>query len=267
MTAAVLSRAGRMVAVWGLLLAWHWIAPRAGCLVAAALLLVLAASIAASALEAAFQRRHAFASHYLHADGRLYRLLRPATFTLLWQGAKAVVLATVLMVSAPTLETWQWAALLVDALVMALLVGAVAGPLQAEVHAPYVLPLARRWAVRLNAVLLWLALVVGLYYSPQESYSALRWEEVAGFAARQVAVGCEALALLTRLAGVVEALALWAAQSLFSRLADPAQTVVAWLVFLASFGASFLFTWAYSRALGGTQSEPWRVWPAGGAAP
>jgi len=35
---------------------------------------------------------------------------------------------------------------------------------------------------------------------------------------------------------------------------------VAWAVFLAAFGASFLLAWIYSRALVGVLARPWDLW-------
>ncbi|CAD7846123.1 MAG: hypothetical protein [Olavius algarvensis Gamma 1 endosymbiont] len=34
---------------------------------------------------------------------------------------------------------------------------------------------------------------------------------------------------------------------------------MAWVVFLGSFGVSFLVAWAYSRALAGFVSRPWSI--------
>jgi len=54
---------------------------------------------------------------------------------------------------------------------------------------------------------------------------------------------------------VGEALGLWAMQN----LVRPGQPLMAWVVFLGSFGVSFLVAWAYSRALAGFVSRPWSI--------
>lgn len=261
------ARTARMLAVVALLLGWQQLAATATCTVAAASLAALTLIVGAAGLEAAVQRRHAFAAQYLAAEGRLFRLLRPGAVTLAWQTVKALLLACVLLLNALVLEAWQWTLLVVDAVLMAVLVGALARRLTGEVREAYVAPIARRWAEPINAALVWIALVLGLFYAPQANLGALRWEEVVSLAAGQVGVGCQAIALLARVAAVSGSLALWAAQNLFADLGDAQETVAAWLMFIAAFGASFLFAWAYSRALTGTVASPWRAWRGTGASP
>jgi hypothetical protein len=249
-----------MSLVWASLWLWSSVAASAGCVMAAGLLVALAASVTLSATEAAFHRRRALLAQYLSRRGRLFGLLRGRVVTPVWQGIKALGLAVVLMTSGLTLEPWQWLLLLADLLVLAGLIGAIARALQAEVHAPYVAPLARKWAVAANAAILWAALLLGFFYTARENFAGLGWEEVVAFAASRVEVGCEALAVIARLAGVGEALALWGAQNLLPGLARPEQVAAAWVAFVAAFGVSFLFAWGYSRALAGTLSRPWQVW-------
>jgi len=179
---------------------------------------------------------------------------------ILWQGTKALVLATILVLNALVLEAWQWVLLFGDALLMAVLFIRITRSLSGEVRAPYVAPLARRAAVWVNATFVWVVLVLGLFNTPQSNFSAMRWEEVVMLAAGQVDLGCQAIALLARVAAVGESLALWAAQNLFADISDVQAMLAAWLVFLAAFGTSFLFAWAYSLALAGVISAPWQVW-------
>lgn len=254
---------GRMLAVGAALLLWQQFADVAPCAVAAALVAALAFAVGAAGLEAAVQRRHAFAAQYLAAGGRLFRLLRPGALVVLWQATKAVVLAAVLVVNALLLEPWQGGLLLADALLVAALVHATARALAGEVRDPYVPVLARRWAVRVNALVVWAALVVGLFYTPQANLAALRWEEVVALAAGQLEVACAPIGVLARLAAVGGSLALWGAQNLFADLGDAQETLAAWLVFLAAFGTSFLHAWALSLALAGVSATPWRAWRRG----
>lgn len=249
-----------MLAVGALLLAWRQFAADAPCAVVAAVLVLLALPIGLAGLETAVQRRHVFVAQYLAREGRLFRLLRPGVLTLLWQGGKAALLAAVLALNAAVLEPWQRALLLGDALLMAVLVGALARLLAGEVRASHVAPLARRWAVRINALAVWAALLLGLLYTPQGNLAAMHWGEVVSLAAREVDVACREIALLARPAAVARSLMLWGAQNLFADLGDKAETLFAWLLFLAAFGASFLFAWAYSLALAGVTAAPWQAW-------
>ncbi len=260
MKATATSRAVRMLAVGALLIAWQQFADVAPCPVAVGLLVLLALAIGTAGLESAVQRRHAFTAQYLAPEGRLFRLLRPGALMLLRQGGTAVLLAAVLTLDALALEAWQRALLLGDALLMAALVGGFARLLAGEARAAYVAPLARRWAVRVNALCVWGVLLLGLLYTPQASLAAMRWEEVISLAAGQVHVACDDVALLARPAAVAGSLMRWGAQNLFADLGDTLQSLFAWLLFLAAFGASFLFAWAYSLALAGVISAPWQAW-------
>jgi hypothetical protein len=250
----------RMSAMSGLVLLWQQLAPLAPCAAAAAVVALLAFAIAAAGLEAAAQRRHAFRTQYLAGGGRLFRLLRPGVLMAVWQTTKAALLAVALALGALALEPWQRALLLADAVAMAVLIVSLARLLEGEVRAAHVAPLARRWGVRANALLVWIALVVGLLFTPQADLRAMRWEEVVSLAVGQVAVGCPAIALLSRVATVGSALAAWGAQNLFAEIHGAQETLAAWFVFLAAFGASFLFAWGYSLALAGVVSAPWRAW-------
>jgi hypothetical protein len=255
-----MSRAVRMLAVGALLIAWQQFAGVAPCPVAIGLLVLLALAIGNAALESAVQRRHAFTAQYLAPEGRLFRLLRPGVLMLVRQGGTAVLLAAVLTLNALALEAWQHVLLLGDALLMTALVGGFARLLAGEARAAYVAPLARRWAVRVNALCVWGVLLLGLLYTPQASLAPMRWEEVISLAAGQVSVACEDIALLARPAAVGGSLMLWGAQNLFADLGDTLHTLFAWLLFLAAFGVSFLFAWAYSLALAGVIAAPWQAW-------
>lgn len=260
MTECATSRVVRMLVVAAMLIAWQLFADVASCPVSIGLLVLLALAIGTAGLESAVLRRHAFTAQYLAPHGRLFRLLRPGVLMLLRQGVAAVLLAAVLVLNALTLEAWQRALLLGDALLMTALVGAFARLLAGEARVAYVAPLARRWAVRVNALCVWGALLLGLLYTPQASLATMRWEEVISLAAGQMHVACDDLALLARPAAVASALMLWGAQNLFADFGDALQTLLAWLLFLAAFGVSFLFAWAYSLALAGMISAPWQAW-------
>lgn len=256
-------RIALMLPVWGILLGWHLTADRLGCPVAALLFALAAGLLALSGTEAAFYRRHAFLSHYLVPDGLMFRVLGRRVLILIRQGIKSLVLAFFLLIGALSFDWPQWALLLVDVLLLAALVGAFSSLFAGEVREPYRQPLARQWAGRVNALLLWVAWGLLVYFSPQENYAGLGWEDVIAHSAHESPVGCDALTLLANLGSTGEALALWFAQNQFRGIANPDHMLVAWGAFIAIFGASFLIVWAYSRALIGTLARPWRVWRPG----
>ncbi|MEA3275572.1 MAG: hypothetical protein U9Q81_09865 [Pseudomonadota bacterium] len=263
MNAAGYARFGATLLVWCALLGWHVTADRLDCTAAALSLALVTALLTLSGTETAFYRRRAFVRLYLRSGGLLFRLLSRKALMLFWQAAKSLLLGLFLLIATLTLDTAQWLLLLADLLVLALVLTALSTMLEGELQEDYREPVVRHWAMRLNAVLLWLAAALLLYISPQENYSDLRWEEVVAFSAAQPTVGCDALALLARLGAVGEALALWSAQHLLGSLREPTQVLMAWAAFLAAFGASFLLAWAYSRALVGVLARPWAVWRSG----
>lgn len=250
-----------MWAVWGGLLLWTTFAQRLNCPASAPFLILLMASIALSGAEAAFYRRHAFVARYLVAGGTLFRLLSGRFLTLIWQGAKGILLGLALLISSLRFAPLEWLVLFLDTFFLLALTRLFVYWLSNEVRIEYRMPMARRWALRLNAWLLWLVLIGILFVSPHENYQGLSWQEVVAYSAAQIALPCDVLGLLARLNLIGEALPLWAAQNLLGGLQRPAETLFAWVLFVAAFGASFLVAWSYSRALGGVASQPWKLFP------
>lgn len=248
---AVAVRLSSLFVVWAVLLGWALTADRLSCPLATLVLAAAAGLIARYGVEAALVRRRAFVGQYLVAGGRLYRLLTGRALVLSRQGAKGLVLGLLLLVGALGLEPVQWVLLLVDVALFAFLVAVLGQLLERQVRREYLGPLARSWATRLNAVLLWIAWLTLMFSTPQANYAGLRWEEVLALAAAQPAVACEAVAIPARLAAVSSALTLWSAQHLFAGLHEATHVLLAWGVFLAAFGASFLLALAYSSALAG----------------
>jgi uncharacterized membrane protein len=249
-----------MGALWCALLLWRSSADRLGCTLSAVFLVLVVLLVALSATEVAFYRRHAFLAQFLQPGSILFRLLRRKSLVVLFQLVRSVLLGLVVLISALMFEPAEWLALFVDVVLMQILLLAFSELLRAQVKTPYRLPLARHWALRANAAVLWASLVLIQFFSAHEDYTGLRWEDVALFSASRLNLGCDVLAVLARLHALGEALALWAGQNLLVGLGRPAQALMAWLVFVASFGASFLVAWAYSRVLAGVLSRPWRVW-------
>jgi len=250
-----------MWALWGGLLLWSALAKRLSCTASAPFLVLLMTTVTLSGLEAALYRRHAFLARYLIPEGALFRLLRGRALMVLWQAVKGAPLALILLISSLRFAEQEWLVLFLDALVLVALSRFLAHLLRSEVRTEYRWPMARRWALRLNATLLWLVLVCVLFFSSHEDYRGLAWQEVVVYSASQVEVQCDVLGVLARLSHVAESLPLWAAQNLLGDLQRPAETLTAWVMFLAAFGVSFVVAWSYSRALGGVASRPWKLLP------
>ncbi len=254
-----LIRIARMSAVWCGLLAWRWTADRLGCMGCILFILPLWGTLMLASTEIALCRRHAFISQYLSTEGILARLLRGKTLLLVWQGIKALFFTLILLVSVLLFDAEQWLVLLIDILLMTVLMGLFTGLLRGEVKSGYREPMAHHWAHWVNALLLWLVSVLVMFFSAHVDYTGMAWDEVVHYSAQSVLVACDAIAVLARIGAVGEALAWWAAQNFLVALERPMHIVVAWLAFLAMFGLSFLSAWAYSRALAGVLSNPWRV--------
>jgi len=237
---------------------WPDVAGRFGCAGTALYLLPFWIAATLSAAEGAFLRRYRFISYSLADDGRLGRVLRPGPLLLLRQGVGGLLLALLLLVGALALAPGQRLLLLADLVLLPLLLVALGWLLRGEIRSDILRPLVRQWAHRVNALLLWLALLLVLFHSPQMDYSGQPWQTVARQGALEVTVGCDALAVLARLQSVGGALALWAAQNLFGGLQEAEQLLMAWGLFTAAFGVSFLLAWVYSRALVGVWVGRWR---------
>jgi hypothetical protein len=202
-------------------------------------------------------RRHAFVAQYLRSQGTLAWLLRRKTLLLLRQACKALFFTLVLIISAVFFDLNQWLVLLADIVLMAILIHLISRLLSNEVKPNYRAFLAHYWAHWVNAILLWAASVLVIFYSSHDNYTGMSWEQVVHFSASKVVLGCDSLALLARFNAVSEALMWWAAQNFLNTLVQPAQVLMAWFAFSALFGMSFLISWAYSRALAGALLRSW----------
>jgi hypothetical protein len=248
----------RVLGMSAALALWSWASRRLGCVAVALCMVPVWASLTLAGAEAAFLRRRLFLDQYLAAGVRLARLLRPGPLLLLRQTVQGLALTVLLLALLPTLEGLQLWLPVLAAVLLILLTASLArfpgGQLRAEVRSP----LVRRWAQRLTALSLWAALALAMAYLPQPDYRGLTWRQVAEVAAATHAA-CDLVALAARVQGVAEASLWWAAQNLFSLLDRPGELLLAWALFLALFGASFLFAWACSAVLAGVLARPWRL--------
>ena len=248
-----------MIGVPAWLLAWQGSAPHANCLASALFLLGIWVLLTLSAYEWALLRRLGFVAHYLKREGLLARWLVRRTLLMAWSAAINLPAALLLFTASLSLNRMQWLALSADVLVMALLLALMSRLFDREAAERYARPLARVWAHRINALILWATLVMLSYFTPHPDYRGLSWEPVARTAAAEIEAGCDVVATLWRLDAVGEALNWWAAQQLIGGLENAAELLVAWLAFIGAFGVSIVLAWSSSRALIGALSRPWRL--------
>jgi hypothetical protein len=248
-----------MAGIWLLLALWVGLAGELGCGAGILLILALWGLIFLSGSEAALLRRHLFIRACLEPRGLLARWLGRRLFLYLWQGLKALLLALVLVVALLLLRLPQWLLLLFDILLLGGLLWLLNRLLRGEVIALYQAALARAWAQRINAVLLWLGLLISLLFTARHDYGSLGFNEALRHGATQIDLGCDALAILARAGAMLETALWWAAQRLFAGLEGVPLTLLAWVGFIAAFGISFLVAWAYSRTLAGVVARPWRM--------
>ncbi|MCA1806009.1 MAG: hypothetical protein LC646_11920 [Xanthomonadaceae bacterium] len=246
-----------MAGVWLVLALWTTLAGRLGCAAALPLVLVLWVLIFLAGCETALLRRHLFIRACLRPHGRLARWLGRRLFLYSWQGVKSLALALILVVALLLLNPSQWLFLLFDILVLGALLWLLNRLLRDEVIVQYQAALARTWARRINAIFVWLGLLVSLLFTARDDYYGVGFSEALRHGAARVELGCDALAILARTGALLETASWWTAQRLFAGL-EGMPVTLAWLGFIAAFGLSFLLAWAYSGVLGGVMARPWR---------
>lgn len=248
-----------MAGLWLLLAAWSLYGAQLGCQAGGSLVLLLSVSILAASAEARLLRRHAFARAYLARRGRLSHWLSRYSLLALWLLIRALALALLLVATLPLLGPSQWLILLADVLMFAAVFRALRSLLRNEIRPGYLDPLARSWAHRLNALLVWVALVVSLMFGERTDLSGVGLLDAVRHSAASVELGCDALAVMGRAAAVGEGALWWAAQQLFAGLEEPTWRLFAWAGFVTLFGASLLLAWGWSRVLGGVLARPWQL--------
>ncbi|MGE5154393.1 MAG: hypothetical protein ACM3ST_10280 [Bdellovibrio bacteriovorus] len=260
MTYSDLPRLLTMVLVWAALLAWHSLADRSGCLVAAGLVTLFTLILTLSSSELALARRQAFIDACLEPGGSLRRLLGRRYLLIGVEAAKSLVLAAFLVVSALTLVPRQWSLMFAVVLLMGLLLPRFYAAFAGQLRDRYRYATARRWTLWCGALLLWLEALISLFYSSGEGYMGLRWQEAIVHGARQPEVGCAAVAQLGAVLSAVESLGLWSVQNLQRNLADLPQSMAAGFGLLASMALAFLQAYVFSLALIGVVARPWSLW-------
>jgi len=244
-----INKLARLMLVWIWLVVWIRLAPTLGCGGVLVLLVPAVMLMAWNMLEPAVMRRRAFVSQYLLPERLLSRWLSRHFILTLWQILKAMVLVTVLMVTALKWPGWMLLVLLLDVLVVLAFHHLLQGFMWRQARHWVADILARRLLVWCNALLLVPAVVGGELITEHPDYRPLDWESTLGEALSSVRVGCELFAPLARAGAGQEAIAWRLMQLGMEGVSDEQVALAAWLLFLAT---STLALWAWSRLLSGS---------------
>ena len=258
----IVPRLSSMLAVWVVLLAWHLSAGALGVAGNLLFLLLIAVPLTMSGAEAAFYKRHAFRNQYLTRGSWLDRLMGLETLILAGEIVKALVLACLLMAATMALPAREWALLMLDVFVLALLMPRLPGLLHDVVNRTYLFAMSRRVAIWVSTLLLWLESTLVLLLGNNDGYRSLSWADALSYSTAPTAATDDGslVSLLLRADAGVNGAGAWATYRLQYGEGDLSQTVVALLVLAAVVALWFLIAWSYSCALVGSLARPLAVW-------
>ncbi len=251
-----------MSVVWLLMLFWSLNAHRFGCASAVGLIVALALILGISGGEMSLIRRRVFIREYLEPGGQLFGLFRRRYLLIASEAFKSLVFSVFLMISTVGFTASQWSLMFADVLLLGLLLPRFYGALRGQIREEYRYAAARRLAMWVSVLLIWVQSVIAMLFSASENYTGLRWQEVIGYGASTPDVLCPPLADLVSIEAAVRTLGLWSTQNLARSMNDLPQSLMASLGLLASVALAFLFAYAYSRALIGAVGRPWTAWRA-----
>jgi hypothetical protein len=260
-----LPRLSSMFAVWLLLVSWNLSAPHIGDLGNLVFLVHISVPLSMSGAEAAFYRRHAFRNEYLIQPSWFHRLMGMEPLILGIEIAKALLLAVLLMVGTVALSVHEWALLLLDVLILALLMPRMPALLHSSVNRTYLYAMSRRWAIWFSTLLLWGESVLALLLANSDDYRGLSWEDAVAYSTspETAADATGVIAVMRRIDAGADGLASWSSyQLLHTANVDLAQMLVATMALVSVLLMWFLLAWAYSRALLGTLARVMEIWRA-----
>ena len=244
-----INKLARLMLAWIWLVAWIRLAPTLACAGLLVLLLPAVMLVAWNMLEPAVMRRRAFVNQYLVSGRLLSRWLSRHLLLTLWQILKAMVLVTVLLITALEWPGWMLLLLLLDVLATLALYHLLQRLMRGQARPWAADILARRLLVWCNALLLVAAAVAGELITEHPDYRPLDWSGTLGEALASVQVGCSLFAPLARAGAGQEAIAWRLMQLGMEGVSDEQLALLAWALFLA---ASTLALWAWSRLLSGS---------------
>ncbi|AUB83366.1 hypothetical protein [Candidatus Thiodictyon syntrophicum] len=260
MTYADLPRLLTMTLVWLLLLTWQLNAYRSNCVATLALVILVTLLLFVSGAELALYRRRVFLNECMEHKSSLFRWLRRRYVLLGLELLKSAGLAVLLLVSVLSFSPRHWSLLFADVLLVGLLLPRFYGALKGQLREEYRFTTARRSAMWVSTLFLWLESMLVLVFTVAQDYDGLRWQEVITYGATDPDVLCRPLASLAALAAAVDALGQWSIQNLARSLTDLPQALMASISLLVGVGLSLLLSYAYSRALIGAVARPWTMW-------
>jgi hypothetical protein len=249
-----------MTIVWLLLLVWYLKAYCTNCIWTLAIVLAIAALVFVSGTELRLAKRRVFLVECLEARSVVFRWLQRRYVLLAVELVKSALLALLLMVSTLDFAPRHWSLLFADVLLLGLLVPRFYGLLAGQVRDEYRFVAARRGAIWVSTLLLWLESTLVLIFANGQTFVGLRWQEVVTYGAADIDVRCAPIAAVAAILSAVDALGLWSVQNLARNLQDLPQTLMASLGLAVSVGLSFVLAYAYSRALIGAIGRPWTMW-------
>jgi hypothetical protein len=157
--------------------------------------------------------------------------------------------ATALVAYAHLLSKWHWAALALDAVLVAAAAGWVMRRMAGEVRAGQLGLAARRWPLAIGNVVVLAAVFMAIgFFAGAPDTRGLAWNDVAekAFAQGSARAACDAIAPAVGALATIDALAWHAAQVLIPSLPDAWLRLAVWIVFLLQAGVVAL---AYTRFL------------------
>jgi hypothetical protein len=238
-----------MLIAWAWLFAWFLLHEQAGCLVLSVLMFPVIALIGLNILEIILMRKRAFAHMYLADHSWLGLLLTRKFISTIWAVFKALVFTFILFVEASDWSLWIWILLFLDLLLLSAIYGWLGTLLQSQVKPGQIGIISRRILVSFNTIVLSTIIASSQFLTAQPDYRQHSWQETITYSATMSPTGCEAIAPLTRLKSIKDALGWRLAANELSGLQNTAAAILGWLIFLLS--SSFAL-WAFSRLMAGS---------------
>jgi hypothetical protein len=249
-----------MTIVWLLLLAWFLIADRSNCIATLGIWVVFSIIVFVSGIESALAKRRVFLTECLEPRTFLFRLLQRRYLLVAIELLTSAVLALFLMVSALSFASRHWSLMFADVLLMSLLLPRFYGALAGQLREPYRYVIARRWAMWVSTLFLWLESLLVLVFANEQNFIGLRWQEVIAYGSTGFDLPCAPVAAIASLVSALDDLGQWSVQNLARSLQDLPQAFMASASLFVYVVLSLLLAYAYSRALIGVVGRPWTMW-------
>ena len=260
MTYSDIPRLLTMTIFWQLLLVWYLLADRLHCGVALGLLVLLTSAQFISGAEMKLTKRRMFLDECLEPRTFLFRMFQRRYVLLVFELLKSVVLALFLMVSVLDFVPRHWSLMFAVVLLLGLILPRFHGSLAGQLREEYRYVTARRWAMWVSTIFLWLESLIVFLFADERNFSGLRWQEVIVYGASEPDVACAPIASIASILSAVEALGQWAVQNLSRNFQDLPQSLIATIGLAVAVGLFFLQAYAYSRVLIGAVGRPWTMW-------